>query len=146
MASYIPQAILLFILAVNSASALKCYKCDSSESTTCNWALTSFLYDIEECGNNGFLDSVVVPKCYKIMAINNEGQEYIARGCTKAPAIGCKALATGITFMSDIMSKDPNALKNLDCVTCETDKCNSASKIAGFTLFGVLLAAFAFLF
>ncbi|XP_066259692.1 uncharacterized protein [Euwallacea similis] len=146
MASYSPYVLLVIALAFSSASALECYSCNSRDSATCRWGLTSFTYDVDKCGSAGILDGLVGAKCYKITAKNKEGQEYIARGCLDPPALGCQTIAKSVGWISDQTSKDSQAISDIDCVTCDTDKCNSASKIAEFTLLGVLLAIFAFMF
>ncbi|CAG9767450.1 unnamed protein product [Ceutorhynchus assimilis] len=145
MASFIPYFVAL-ALAVNAAAALECYNCNSKESAACKWGFTSFTYNTEKCGSAGFLDSIVGAKCFKITAKNKKGEDYIARGCMNPPAVGCQVLAKTVGWISDQSSNDPDALSELDCQTCDSDKCNSASKISGFTLLGVLLAVFAFLF
>ncbi|XP_066137750.1 uncharacterized protein [Euwallacea fornicatus] len=146
MASYSPYVLLVIALAFSSAAALQCYSCNSGDSATCKWGLTSFTYNVDTCGSAGILDGLVGAKCYKITAKNKEGTEHIARGCLNPPALGCQTIAKSIGWISEQTRSDSQAISNIDCVTCDTDKCNSASKIAGFTLFGVLLAIFAFMF
>lgn len=146
MASYFTYTFLVVALAFNAANALDCYSCNSKDSVACRWGLTSFTYNVETCTSVGFLDSLVGPKCYKITAKNSEGGEYIARGCQNPPALGCEALAKTVGWISDQSSNDPDRITDINCVTCESDKCNSATKIAGLSLLGLLVATFAFLF
>ncbi|XP_030759698.1 uncharacterized protein LOC115885074 [Sitophilus oryzae] len=138
MASFLTFAVAL-ILAVNAANGLKCYSCNSKDSTACGWGLASFTYSTEECQSAGFLNALVGPKCYKIEAKDDQGNSYIARGCQNPPAFGCEAIAKTAGWLSGETYQS-------SCSTCETDKCNSATKLTGFTVFGLLLATLAFLF
>ncbi|XP_018571683.1 uncharacterized protein LOC108911270 [Anoplophora glabripennis] len=145
MATFVPYALAL-LLALSTANALKCYNCNSKDSATCSWGLTSFTYNTEECASAGLLDSVIGPKCYKIAAENKEGGEYIARGCLPPGTIGCNAIASAIGWISSQSSNDADSLKNLNCYTCDSDKCNSAQRLTGVTFIGLILAAAIFLF
>ncbi|KAJ8915151.1 hypothetical protein NQ315_000403 [Exocentrus adspersus] len=145
MATFIP-CVLAFLLALNAASALKCYKCNSKDTARCAWGITSFSYDVEECTSAGFLDSVVGPKCYKITAENKDGGEYIARGCLPPATIGCSAIASAIGWVGSQSSNDADSLRNLACDTCDSDKCNSAQRLTGVTLIGLILASAIFIF
>ncbi|KAJ8959156.1 hypothetical protein NQ318_022417, partial [Aromia moschata] len=129
------------------AFGLTCYKCNSKDSVSCKWGLTSFTYDTEQCTSIGsILDSVAGAKCYKITAENKDGSEYIARGCLPPATVGCNAIASAIGWMSSQSSNDGESLKNLSCETCDTDKCNSANVVKGLTLLSLLVAAGVFLF
>lgn len=144
MASFITGFIAI-LFVVNAANGLSCYDCNSKDSVTCKWGLTSFTYNTQECTSAGILDNVFTPKCYKITAENKDGKEYIARGCLPPATIGCAAISKTIGWISSQTSDDPETLQNLSCETCETDKCNSASKLAGFTLVGIILSSVAFM-
>ncbi|ENN81736.1 uncharacterized protein LOC109546495 [Dendroctonus ponderosae] len=145
MASFTSYFVLVLALAVSS-EALTCYSCDTQKSMACGWGIASFTYDTVDCGSLGFLDSIVGPSCVKLTAKNKEGKEYIHRGCLAGPAVGCQAVAKTVGWVSDQSSNSPDSLSDMNCETCSTDKCNSASTLAGFTLFGVLMATLAFLF
>ncbi|XP_050302942.1 uncharacterized protein LOC126740803 [Anthonomus grandis grandis] len=147
MAKFTCSIVVVMAIMATTASALTCYSCNSKDSVACKWGLTSFTYNTEECGSIGILDSIGAgAKCYKITAKNHQGDEYVARGCQSAPAFGCNAIASTIGWVSGQSSSDPNAVSDISCETCDKEKCNSAPKITGFTLLGLLLAAFAFLF
>ncbi|XP_050513290.1 uncharacterized protein LOC126888892 [Diabrotica virgifera virgifera] len=137
--------IVAVLLVINGAYALECYKCNSQDKTLCKWGLTSFLQDTEQCSS--VLGAVFSPKCYKITAKSKGGSEYIARGCMATGlGGGCSAMAKTLSwFSSAVSSDDPDSLQVLGCETCETDKCNSATKLTGFAFIGLVLSAMAFL-
>lgn len=74
---------------------------------------------------------------------DKDGKEYIARGCLPPATIGCSAIANTIGWISS--NTDQNGLRNLNCETCTTDKCNSAQKVTGMALIALIVSAFAFL-
>lgn len=143
MASILPCIVILFM--ITTAQGLKCYSCNSKDSVSCKWGLTSFTYNTEECTSAGLLDSIISPKCFKITAQNKEGAEYIGRGCLPPGTVGCSQMATVVGWLSSASSDSSEALSNLSCETCETDKCNSATKLTGFAFIGLILSAIAFL-
>ncbi|CAG9856490.1 unnamed protein product [Phyllotreta striolata] len=143
MASYL-TGVVAVLFVVNAANGLTCYSCNSKDSTSCKWGLASFTYNTQECTSAGVLDSVITPKCYKITGQNKDGKEYIARGCLPPATVGCSAISKAVGWLSSQASDEPDSLQNLSCETCETDKCNSATSLAGFTFVGVLLSAVAF--
>ncbi|XP_060522732.1 uncharacterized protein LOC132699830 [Cylas formicarius] len=122
--------ILAILTGVYAAKALTCYSCDSQQSKTCDWGLLSFVYPTQECASAGIFDSLFTTKCFKITARNRQGNWYVARGCQNPPAFGCSVIAESIGWVSKISSNDPEALSDLECSTCDSDKCNSASKFA----------------
>ncbi|XP_072392955.1 uncharacterized protein [Diabrotica undecimpunctata] len=138
--------VFTVLLVINGAYGLQCYSCNSQDKTSCKWGLTSFLQNTEECTTAGILDALFSPKCYKITAKSKSGGEYIARGCLQPGAVGCSAIAKTISwFSSAVSSDDPDSLQVLGCETCETDKCNSATKLTGFAFIGLVLSAMVFL-
>ncbi|KAG5869568.1 hypothetical protein JTB14_011554 [Gonioctena quinquepunctata] len=145
MASVFP-CVVAILLVVNAANGLKCYSCNTKDQTQCNWGLVSFTFNTEECVSGGFLDRILVQKCYKMTATNKAGESYIARGCLPAPALGCSALASAAGWLASTSSDAKDSLENLSCETCETDKCNSANKkAAAYTFIGLVLSSIAFL-
>ncbi|XP_017786680.1 PREDICTED: uncharacterized protein LOC108569588 [Nicrophorus vespilloides] len=141
--------VLSILLVINSALALECYVCDSSKSVTCKYSLLSFMQDSQKCNigsSDGFLGSIasIIPtNCVKLVGKDHNGNEYVSRGCAPStgPINSCNAIAKAIMTFSDTQE-----LAALDCYTCNTDKCNSATKIGGMTIFGLLAACILFLF
>lgn len=149
MASFISKSAIYlgFFVAltiISSASALKCYQCNSEESTKCSYSITSFLYDTVECSSSAF--GFLSPQCFKVTAKTKAGKDVVARGCIDAGGFACNAALKAVGAFSSF-SNDPNAFEDLNCVTCDTDKCNSANQvtIGSLTLFGLALASFFFL-
>ncbi|RZC38062.1 uncharacterized protein BDFB_009997 [Asbolus verrucosus] len=127
------------------ALALRCYKCDSSESALCNYGIGSFTYDTVDCdeeAKGGIFTNWVPKQCVKLVAIDHDDKEYVARGCMPGIGGACKAVAKTLSFFSNI----EGGIKDIDCFPCDGDKCNSASRYKGYTMVGVLLAALAFMF
>ncbi|XP_018327984.1 uncharacterized protein LOC108738868 [Agrilus planipennis] len=141
--------IVSFLLALNTALAITCYSCDSSKGGNCNWGFLSFTYSTVDCNakdeNGGFLSaigSVIPQKCYKLVGVDKQNNEYVSRGCVTStgPIDSCQYLAEVANFLK------PGDLQSLQCSSCNTDKCNSASKFASATIAAVLFASFVFLF
>ncbi|VEN58473.1 unnamed protein product [Callosobruchus maculatus] len=74
-----------------------------------------------------------------------DGSSYIARGCLPPATVGCSAIAKTIGWISSGVDGQ-DGLRNLQCDTCETDKCNSATKLTGFTILGLVISSFLFMF
>ncbi|CAH1954185.1 unnamed protein product [Acanthoscelides obtectus] len=134
-------AVLFTATAVNG---LTCYNCDSKNNALCSYGFTSLTYASQECSSAGFIDNIISPKCYKITAEGKDGSSYIARGCLPPATVGCSAMAKAIGWISNADSQD--GLRNLQCDTCETDKCNSATRMTGFTIVGLVISSFLFMF
>ncbi|XP_060522733.1 uncharacterized protein LOC132699831 [Cylas formicarius] len=143
MASIIP-CLLAVVFAIGAANGLKCYSCNSKDSTRCGYGIASFTYPVQECVSAGILDSIAGAKCYKITAKDSDGSEYIARGCQAPPAFGCDAIAKTAGWLTGYSSG--NQFTDIQCDVCDVDKCNSASQLTGFTILGLILATIAFLF
>ncbi|CAH0564310.1 unnamed protein product [Brassicogethes aeneus] len=139
------KLVVGLIFAVNAACALTCYKCDSSESIGCNYGLISFTYSTMDCNEGGSLLAGFVPKsCVKVVAKNEKGEEYVARGCM--PSIGegvCNAIVKSAGFFSSLQN---NENLQTTCSTCNEDKCNSAPKFAATSFVALAVAIVAFLF
>ncbi|CAH1106563.1 unnamed protein product [Psylliodes chrysocephalus] len=137
MASFITGVVAILLLAT-AANGLLCYNCNSKESVACNWGVTSFTHQTEECRSAEILDNFITPKCYKITGRNKLGTEYIARGCVPLGTVSCAALSKAVGWISYQRNGDPEVLQNLTCKTCETDKsngllcynCNSKESVA----------------
>lgn len=78
-----------------------------------------------------------------VFSSDKDGAEYIARGCLPAAVVGCSAIASTIGWISS--NTDNNGLRNLNCETCTTEKCNSADKITGMAFVALIVSAFAFI-
>lgn len=83
--------------------------------------------------------------CILIHFSDVNGNEYIARGCTVGTG--------GVVNTCDVMAKaisfaDQTNLKSLDCFTCNSELCNSATKIGSgvAAIVGLIVACFTFLF
>ncbi|CAG9856489.1 unnamed protein product [Phyllotreta striolata] len=142
MALYMTGVVAVLFL-VNAANGLTCYDCNSEDNIFCKWGLASFTYNTQECRSGGVFDKLLGPKCYIIIGHNKEGKEFIARGCLPPAAVGCSAISKAVGWLSSHLIDDPDSLQNLSCNTCKTDKCNSATSLAGFTFVGLLLSAVA---
>nr|XP_008196562.1 PREDICTED: uncharacterized protein LOC103312143 [Tribolium castaneum] len=124
------------------ALALTCYKCDSSESKFCNYGLASFTYNSVNCDDeSGILSGWIPKECVKLVAKAKDGSEYVARGCMPNLGGACRAVAKTLSFFSNIEGD----IEDMDCFTCNSDKCNSAAKFSGYSLVGVVLAAVLFM-
>nr|CAH7749191.1 unnamed protein product [Callosobruchus chinensis] len=139
---------ILFALAViftaTAVNGLTCYSCNSKENALCSYGFTSLTYSSQQCESAGFIDNIISQKCFKITAEGKDGSSYIARGCLPPATVGCSAIAKTIGWISGLDNQD--GLRNLQCDTCETDKCNSATKLTGFTILGLVISSFLFMF
>lgn len=57
--------------------------------------------------------------------------------------VACNAFAKTLGFVSGL-SNDDDAINDMECSVCDTDKCNSAT-VTKMSLFGLVLVAIAFL-
>lgn len=82
-------------------------------------------------------------KILHLFILGKDGSESVARGCL--PKLGdgvCGAVAKTLGAFSSLEGQ----IEDINCYTCDGDKCNSATRYAGLTVFGMILAAIAFLF
>jgi len=139
--------IVGILFLTSYAFGIKCYTCDSSKGMSCNYGLLSFTYESKDCskGEGGLLDtiaSIIPSQCTKLVGVDKDGNEYTARSCipSTGPVNICDAIAKTIKFA------EGKNIEKLDCYTCDTDNCNSASKIAGMGVLGFLTACSLFLY
>ncbi|XP_019865468.1 uncharacterized protein LOC109594668 [Aethina tumida] len=133
---------LLGLMGLNVAYATTCYYCDSSKEVSCSYGIVSFIYPTKDC-NEGLLGSLP-QSCVKVTATNKNGESYVARGCV--PSIGqsvCNAIVKSAGFFTSLETKDD---LDVNCYTCDTDKCNSSQRIAATTFVAILIALAAFMF
>ncbi|KAJ8983557.1 hypothetical protein NQ317_006602 [Molorchus minor] len=136
--------VVAFLFIVRTANGLNCYKCNSNEDASCLWGFVSFTYGSENCDNDGIVGNLLGHKCYKISAESKDGGQYVARGCVPNSLIGCNAIAKTIGYLASHTSNEGDSVRNIQCDTCDTDRCNSAQNVVGTTLFGLILAVAVF--
>jgi len=141
MASYVIY-LTTFLLAISTASALKCYACNGF---TCGYGLLSFTYPEIECDTKSgssvldVVNSILPNQCVKIIGKDENGSSFVTRNCTTLTGqVGCNLIANALQLGS--------GLKDLECFTCTDNLCNSASKFTGMTVIGLIIACLAFLF
>ncbi|KAJ3645740.1 hypothetical protein Zmor_023376 [Zophobas morio] len=142
MAAKIVQ-VLAFMLAISTALALTCYKCDSSENKLCSYGISSFTYNTVDCNEEfggGALTSWIPKQCVKLVAQDKDGNEHIARGCMPHTGGACSSIAKALSFFSSVEGD----IKDMNCYPCDSDKCNSAPKLT-YTFLGVIMAAVVFM-
>ncbi|GJQ72056.1 hypothetical protein Trydic_g3157 [Trypoxylus dichotomus] len=131
--------VIAFLLCFsNAVFALKCYQCDSSKNVACDIGLLSFTQNVKDCSADaGLIGGLLPNNCHKIVAKAKNGDEYIKRDCGISTGLinNCQAIAKALQFAVD----DDN-IDSIDCYTCDTDKCNSATNLKAFTLLGVVIA------
>lgn len=140
MGSYILYSLTILV-AIGTASALKCYSCNGF---TCGYGLLSFTYpevDCEARTGNSLLDAVtsIVPtQCVKIVGKDDQGSSFVARNCTPySGQVACTLIASAMELGS--------GLKDIECYTCTDNLCNAASQFTGMAVIGLIIACFAFL-
>jgi len=141
MASYVLY-LSAFLLAIGTASALRCYACSGF---ACGYGFLSFTYPEVDCeikSGNSFIDTVasIVPsQCVKVVGVDESGSNFIARNCsTYTGETACKLLVGALELGSN--------MKDVQCYTCTDNLCNSAPKFTGMAAIGLIIACFAFLF
>nr|CAI5836047.1 unnamed protein product [Callosobruchus analis] len=144
MASTILLALAVLFTAT-AVNGLTCYTCNSKDNALCSYGFTSLTYSSQECASAGVIDNIISQKCYKITAEGKDGSSYIARGCLPPATVGCSAIAQAVGWISN-MDNSQDGLRNLQCDTCVTDKCNSATKMTGFTILGLVISSLLFMF
>ncbi|KAJ8983556.1 hypothetical protein NQ317_006601 [Molorchus minor] len=136
MASFIPL-VLALLLAVDAAFGLICYKCNSKDSSRCKWGLTSLHLRYRDLHQHWIIgqhrrSQMLQDLSHKVIfvtrAVDKDGSEYIARGCLPPATIGCGAIASAVGWVGSQTGNDADSLQNLNCDTCDQDKCNSAQK------------------
>lgn len=137
-------SVLLFFLGISSGMCLTCYKCDSSDSVLCNFGLTSLLMPTVDCqkevgGEGGFLTSWIPKECVKFTAKDNEGKEFVARGCMPKLGGACNVLVKTLGFFSNLDSQ--GGPQDLNCSMCDSDKCNSAYNLKPIGFYSLILGA-----
>ncbi|XP_074027579.1 uncharacterized protein [Leptinotarsa decemlineata] len=127
MAYFVPSVLAILCL-VNIAYGLTCYNCQSDGGNNkCNW-------QTEECD-----DRLLANDCFTITVPIPTGQEFSKRGCL--PRGSCDTVVNGVKSILGQVTNDVD----VRCETCSSDKCNSATSLAGFTFVGLTLSVIAFI-